>query len=173
MSGHGTITAYLVSDHARLHRRLEHAMAEPHLDLDAFADFRRGLLRHIAIEEKLLLPAVRQARQGTPLDGTHELRVEHAAITSLLVPTPDLPLCHEIHALLSAHDQKEERPGGIYEKCERWLSDDDLVRLGEQAAAYPEVRASAYFDGPNVHRTAESALASARRRRAPKKDRHQ
>ncbi|HEX5107509.1 MAG TPA: hypothetical protein VFV95_03650, partial [Vicinamibacterales bacterium] len=39
---------------ARLHTLLNRAMEKPELDREAFADFRRGLLRHIAIEEKLL-----------------------------------------------------------------------------------------------------------------------
>lgn len=163
-----SIIGYLVSDHARLHGFLDRAMALPSLDLEAFAAFRRGLLRHIAIEERVLFPAVRKARGGLVLDRAHELRIDHAALTSLLVPTPDLGLCHEILSLLSTHDAKEEPPGGIYEECERWLNDDDLILLAEQAVSFPEVRVARHFDGPNVYRTAEDALASARRLRAPK-----
>lgn len=167
-----SIVSYLVADHARLHTLLNRAMEKPELDREAFADFRRGLLRHIAIEEKLLLPAVREARGGTPLDRAHELRIDHAALTSLLVPTPDLALCHEILWLLTKHDAKEEGAGGIYEECEHCLNDGDLVRLAEQAVAFPEVRVARHFDGPNVQRTAEGALASARRMRAPRKSNH-
>lgn len=165
-----TIIRYLVSDHAHLHGLLDRAMALPHLELEAFANFRRGLLRHIAIEEKVLLPAVRKARGGLALDRAHELRIDHAALTSLLVPTPDLGLCHEILSLLSTHDAKEEAPGGIYEECERWLSDGELVLLAQHATSFPEVRVARHFDGPNVYRTAEGALASARRLRAPRND---
>ena len=109
------IINYLVADHARLHTLLDRAMETPDLDPEAFADFRRGLLRHIAIEEKVLLPAVREARGGAPLDRAHALRIDHAALTSLLVPTPDLALCREILALLSEHDAKEEGRDGVYE----------------------------------------------------------
>ena len=166
------IVSYLVADHARLHTLLDRAMETPEFDPEAFADFRRGLLRHIAIEEKVLLPAVREVRGGTRLDRAHELRIDHAALTSLLVPTPDLALCREIWALLTEHDGKEEDAGGIYEECEHCLSDDDLVDLAEQAAAFPEVRVARHFDGPNVQRTAEDALASARRIRGPRKSKH-
>jgi hypothetical protein len=158
-----TITAYLVSDHARLHGLLARAAVAPHLDPVAFADFRRGLLRHIAIEEKLLFPAVREAQRGASLDRAHELRTDHAALTSLLVPTPDLALCREILALLSLHDAKEEGAGGVYEECDHWLSNGDLMLLAERATSFPEVRVRPYFDGPKVYRTAEAALASARR----------
>lgn len=165
-----TITAYLVSDHARLHGLLARAVVAPHLDPAAFADFRRGLLRHIAIEEKLLFPAVRKARRGASLDRAHELRIDHAALTSLLVPTPDLALCREILALLSMHDAKEEGAGGVYEECDQSLSNDELVLLAEHAASFPEVRVRPYFDGPRVYRTAEAALASAHRIPATKEE---
>lgn len=163
-----TITDYLRSDHARLHELLQRAVALPELDQEAFSAFRRGLLRHIAIEEKVLLPAVRKARGGQAIDRAHELRIDHAALTSLLVPTPDLALCREILALISVHDEKEERVGGIYDECDRWLGTDELVALAEQARAFPEVRVARHFDGPNVHRTAEEALRSASRLRGPR-----
>ncbi|MEZ4271314.1 MAG: hemerythrin domain-containing protein [Myxococcota bacterium] len=164
-----TIAGYLAEDHTRLHGLLDRAMALPHLDLEAFAAFRCGLLRHIAIEEKVLFLAVRKARGGQPFDRAHEVRIDHAALTSLLVPTPDLALCGEILSLLSTHDAKEEAIGGMYEECEHWLIDEELILLAKRAASFPEVCVARHFDGPNVHRTAESALASARRLRAPKK----
>lgn len=166
-----TIIDYLVADHARLHGLLDRAMTLPHLELEAYATFRCGLLRHIKIEEKVLFPAVREARGGRALDRAHELRIDHAALTSLLVSTPDLALCREILSLLSAHDAKEEGAGGIYEECKRWLNDDELVLLTQHAASLPEVRVARHFDGPNAYRTAASALASARRLPAPKKER--
>ncbi len=164
-----TIIDYVTADHTRLHELLDQAMSSPHLDREAFATFRRGLLRHIAIEEKLLFPAVRQSRGGLPLDGAHELRIDHAALTSLLVPTPDQALCREILALLSTHDTKEETPGGVYDECARWLSGDQLILLGEQAAAFPEVRVVRHSNASNLYRTAEAALASARRLPATKR----
>jgi len=166
------IGAYLVSDHARLHALLDRAMAVRDLDLAAFAEFRSGLLRHIAIEEKVLMPAVRKARGGEPLERAHELRIDHAALTSLLVPTPDQGLCHEILSLLTVHDAKEEGPGGVYEECGRWLNDEERVLLGQRATSFREIHVSPHFDGPTVHRTAESALASARRLRKPMGRKH-
>ncbi|MCB9506364.1 MAG: hemerythrin domain-containing protein [Myxococcales bacterium] len=161
-----TIAAYLHADHERLRRLLHRATAATELDLAAFADFRRGLLRHIGIEEKLLLPAARGARGGSPLERARDLRIDHAAITSLLVGTPDRALCREIEALLFVHDAKEEGCGGVYDECERLLSDDEIAVLAQRAAAFPAVKVTPYYDGPKVHRTAESALASARRLRA-------
>lgn len=117
------ITEYLTADHARLHALLERACAGASLDLEAFEGFRAGLLRHIGIEEKVLFPAVRAAR-GEPLASARALRVEHGAIASLLVPTPDLALARELAGLLARHDATEEDAGGVYEQCERALGED-------------------------------------------------
>lgn len=163
------ITELLVADHQRLHRLLATAHTGGHLDGDAFAAFRAGLLHHIALEEKLLLPAVRRARGGEPLARARELRTEHAALTSLLVPTPDLALCAELEALLASHDAKEEGEDGVYAECEAALTPADSRTLAAAAAASPAVRVAPHFDGPGVYRTAALALAAARRprRRAP------
>jgi hypothetical protein len=158
-----TITAYLVQDHLRLHALLAAATAGEHFEEQAFARFREGLLRHIAIEEKILLPAVRAVRGGTPPAGWSELRTEHAALTSLLVPVPDIALCHEIEALLAAHDAKEEGSEGVYAECERALRPDESEVLGRSAADFPSVPVAPH--AAHGYRTAASALAAVKRSR--------
>lgn len=159
------ITDYLRADHERLHALIAGARTLHGLDHDKYAAFRRALLRHIGIEEKLLLPAARRARGGERISRARELRLDHAALTSLLVPTPDLALCAEIVALLAVHDQKEEGAGGVYAECERLLDPDEALALGAQAAAFPEVPVAPHFDGHGVSRTAAEAVASASRLR--------
>lgn len=159
------VTDYLIADHARLHALLAAAAGGERLDANAFEEFRAGLLRHIGIEEKLVFPAVRRALGGEPLARAHELRIEHGALTSLLVPTPDLALCTEIRSLLTPHDAKEEGPDGVYAECERLLSPELSSDLAERAVAFPLVPLMRHYDGPGVHRTAATALASARRAR--------
>jgi hypothetical protein len=159
-------TDALVDDHARLHALLARAMAGPTLDAEAFAAFRKGLLRHIGIEEKVLFPAARRARGGEAVEGTRALRLEHAALTSLLVPTPDLALCAELAALLATHDAKEEGHDGVYAACERALSPAGRAETQEKIAAFPEVPVVAHFDGPGTFRTAADALAAAQRARS-------
>jgi hypothetical protein len=163
------ITDYLVADHTRLHALLSDATRTERFDAEAFAAFRRGLLRHIAIEEKLLFPAVKRARDGEPLSRAYELRVDHAALTSLLVPTPDAALCAEIASLLVPHDEKEEGPSGVYAECETYLTPAVSEALAAEAAAFPEVRVAPHFDGPGAHRTAKDALGSARLLKRPQK----
>ncbi|HET9552399.1 MAG TPA: hemerythrin domain-containing protein [Anaeromyxobacteraceae bacterium] len=159
----GPIARYLTDDHARLDGLLARALAAPEgVDLEAFGAFRSGLLRHIAIEEKLLLPAVREARGGEPHPLARRLRIDHGAITSLLVPTPTPALAAEIRSILGPHDVVEEEPGGLYESCDTLLA-AGAAGLVARMEAYPPVKVNRYQDGPTVHRTAASALAASAR----------
>lgn len=157
-----TLSAYLLEDHARLDGLLRQSVADPaHFDRTAFQAFRAGLLRHIGIEEKLLLPAARRKNGGVPLALAQELRIEHAALASLLVPTPDAALVAELRELLQQHNPREEGPEGLYAICESLLG-GEAEDLLAQARSMPVVRTAPHFDGAGVHRTADSALRSAR-----------
>ena len=159
----GPITRFLTEDHDRLDALLRRALERPGaVEREPFDSFRAGLLRHIAIEEKILLPAAREARGGEPHPLARRLRIDHGAITSLLVPTPTPEIAAEIRSILGPHDVAEEEPGGLYETCDALLAGraEDLVARME---AYPPVKVNRYQDGPNVHRTAASALAASAR----------
>jgi hypothetical protein len=158
------ITDYLLADHHVIEELLGRARGET-FELAAFTEMRRHLLRHIAIEEKVLFPAV-LARDPGALPEGRQLKIEHAALASLLVPTPDLALAAEVATILAVHDEREESAGGVYERCEAALGDAsfDLV---ERARAVPAVRASAYLDRPGLRRTAKEALEAAARVREP------
>jgi len=159
----GPLAQFLAGDHDRLDALLRRALARPgEIDREPYDAFRAGLLRHIALEEKILLPAARRARGGEPLHMARRLRVDHGAITSLLVPTPTPEVAAEIRSILEPHNLAEEEPGGLYETCDLLLAGqaDELL---DRMRAYPEVRVAPYQDGPGVHRTAASALASSAR----------
>lgn len=165
VAGLARITEYLEQDHERLRALLSQACeGGAALDLAAFARFRTGLLRHIGIEEKVLFPAARRANGGTAVAGAAELRVEHAALSSMLVPTPDLALAREIAALAAQHDETEERPGGVYSVCEALFTVAESAALLATARAFPSVRVAPHFDGPPCYRTAREALGAARRK---------
>ena len=156
------LSAYLLEDHVRLDALLQQSTANPeHFDHAAFETFRAGILRHIGIEEKLLLPAARRKNGGTPLAMAEPLRIEHAALASLLVPTPDAALVAELRKLLLSHNPREEGPEGLYAVCESLLG-DEAAELCERAKNMPAVPTAPHFDGAGVHRTAEAALQSAR-----------
>ncbi len=161
-----SVTEFLLADHRRLHDLLARARAGDGVDVEAYQELRQGLLRHIAIEEKVLFPAVRDALGVRPR-WWHDLRVDHAALTSLFVPTPDLALLGEIALLLEEHDQKEEAPDGIYARCDQALSPATSHELALRAEAFRAVRLVSNFDGPQVYRTRAAALAAAARMKRP------
>ena len=83
------IHRFLTDDHRRLDALLERAVADvQRFDHAAYAAFRGGLLRHIGLEEKILLPEAQRLRGGEPLAVAATLRLQHGAIAALLVPTP-------------------------------------------------------------------------------------
>jgi len=154
----GPIHDFFEADHRRLDALLERAVAGTDgIDEAAYARFRKGLLRHLAMEEKLLLPAVRRARGGRLTDDERRLRVDHGALGSLLVPSPTRALVAELRSILEPHDRLEEGPDGLYAAGER-LPPEEIRGLLDRAHAYPEVKASRYYDGPKACRTAEEAL---------------
>lgn len=161
-AGPGPIAAWFAADHARLDELLRRAADGAAFDGEAFEAFRGGILRHIALEEKLLFPALRAARGGEPPPLARRLRVEHGAIASLLVPPPDAAVAAELRSILGPHNAAEEEPGGLYQACDQLLE----ARAGEllaRAGAYPPVKLAPHRDGPGVYRTAAEALRGSAR----------
>ena len=154
----GPITRHLAEDHARLDALLTRSvLPSGGMDMEAFDGFRAGLLRHIAIEEKVVFPALREARGGAPHPDWMRLRIDHGAITSLLVPTPTAELVSEIRSILEPHNAVEEGPAAIYHCCDE-LPPEQVAGVLERMRAYPQVRVAAYRDGPRVLRRAADAL---------------
>lgn len=146
----GPIEELLTSDHARLSALLDRADAGTDLDRTAYDELRRGLLRHIALEEKVLLPAVREAT-GAAHPLARDLRVEHGHIAKLLVPPPSRALCDELRQVLVRHNALEEGEGALYATCDRLLV-KDLPGVLRRLREYPEVPAAPYYDGPLLRR---------------------
>lgn len=159
----GPLTSWFAADHARLDGLMRRSVADPAaFDRAAFEEFRGGLLRHIALEEKILLPALRRARGGEPLPLERRLRVDHGAIASLLVPTPDAGIVAELRSILEPHNAVEEEPGGLYQACDELLAAESANLLA-LIRAYPPVKTARHHDGPGVFRTAEEALRGSAR----------
>jgi hypothetical protein len=153
----GALYELLQQDHARLDELLRRADAGPAIDADSFAAFRGGLLRHIAIEEKVVLPEARRLRGGEPLAIARQLRADHAALAALLVPSPTRDIIATVRKVLSEHNPLEEGPGGVYDACEA-LAGAELDALVVRARAVPEVRLARYFDGPRAFAAIEMLL---------------
>ena len=73
----GPIRELLERDHVRLDDLLNQGdVAAPSIDLETYEAFRAGLLRHIAMEEKVLLPEARRLRGGESLAVAVSRRLE-------------------------------------------------------------------------------------------------
>jgi hypothetical protein len=116
---HGPLSGYLLEDHARLDALLRRVEARDHAVYD---QFRAGLLRHIGMEEKILLPAAQRSRGGEPPLVAAKLRADHGALASLLMLPPRAAVLRAIRLILAAHNKLEEGAGGLYETSDRLLA---------------------------------------------------
>lgn len=154
---------FLARDHERLDALLRDSDADPDaIDREAFAEFRAGLMRHIAMEEKVLLPAAKRLRGGEPLPIARQLKADHAALASLLVPSPTHAIIATIRGLLAEHNPLEEGPDGMYAACEA-LIDAGADRVLAEMHAVPPTRASAHLDEPRIHDHIARMLEARRR----------
>jgi hypothetical protein len=157
----GKIYRYLADDHARLDALLERATAllDP-IDGPVYAQFRAQLLKHIAMEEKILLPAAQRLGNGKPLPIASKLRLDHGALAALLVPTPNSSIIVAIRIILQAHNPIEEGPGGFYEQCEE-LAAGETDQILTQLRNASNVRVAPHIDTAKVIDATRRALAKA------------
>ncbi len=152
----GPVARYLTDDH----RRLEELFARAPHDPAAWVAFRKGLLRHIGLEEKILLPAAQRARGGEPLAEAARLRRDHGALAALLVPPPSPTIRAALQGILARHNLIEEGPSGVYAEGERLLGGDAETVLAALRDA-PEVPVHPHVDSELAAGAAERALARA------------
>jgi hypothetical protein len=142
------ILEYMAKDHERLDHLLNRSMASlPEVNRELYKQFRIGLLRHIGIEEKILIPAIRQLA-GREHPDTARIRLDHGAIAALLVPPPDGRVITVLKAILEGHNAREESPAGIYSSIP--LGDAESLILFEAMLSFPDVPLSPAIDSPNV-----------------------
>ncbi len=140
----GPIREYMTADHARLD------------SLRAAGDwwgFRGGLFRHIGLEEKILMPRVRD------WPGRARLREDHSLLVILLVPPPTPRITAVIEKLLLEHNRLEEDDDGLYACCES-LGPEVVERL----KSAPPTPQRDYQDGPLVQKQIDRALETIRMR---------
>jgi hypothetical protein len=157
----GPVYRYLVDDHRRLEEALARATRKAGIiESEAYMEFRAGLLRHIGMEEKILLPAAQAARGGRPLPIAAKLRLDHGALAALLVLSPTRSIVAAILGILQTHNPLEEGPGGAYTECEQlegFNADETLARLQSAKA----VAMAPYTDSPIAVQSAQAAVKRA------------
>ncbi len=157
----GPLFRFLAADHIRLAGLLKRAEAGLEtIDYAPYAEFRAGLLKHIAMEEKILLPAARRLRGGQPLPVADKLRRDHGALAALLVPPPTAAILAKIRDILNDHNAVEEGPDGLYEVCEK-LAANQAASLVSEMRRMPDVKLAAHVDGPQVVEATRRALERA------------
>lgn len=147
---------YFAKDHERLEGIFEKAVSDPeNIDEELYHTFRTGLLKHIKMEEKVLFPAAQKANGGEPLPMAAQLRLEHGALTSLMVTPPDPEVVRVIDYLMDVHDRFEEEPGGVYDLCDRLTKEesDELIAELDEVTEVPV----------HPHNKADFALTAAKR----------
>lgn len=135
----GALHRFFTKDHNRLDELFDRATADPdQIQMEDYQEFRKGILTHIKMEEKIFFPAAQSANGGVAVPMAARLRLDHAALTSLMVvfPTPDV--IKVIRSILEIHDEAEEEPGGMYDICEK-LTKNDVDILLEKLSNVSEV----------------------------------
>ena len=157
----GALYTYLSHDHDRLDRLLERAVARPGVvDMEPYTEFRKGLLRHIAMEEKIVLPTIAQLQGGRQAAVVDRLRLDHGAIAALLVPPPSASIVATMRSILRVHNVLEEQEGGLYQLFEQ-LAGSDAEKLLEKLKSTPEVPVMPFNDRPGVLDATRRAVARA------------
>ncbi len=157
------VFGFFAADHRRLDELLARAAADPgRVDFAPFDLFRAGILKHIAMEEKRLIPALTAARGGDPFPLARKLRVDHGAIAALLVPAPRPDIVALLSSVLGPHNRREEAPDGLYRVCDRTLGAAAADTLVDSLQAFPDVRLKPYNEGPAVERHIRETLELSR-----------
>lgn len=155
------IYRFFTDEHRRIEALLDKATAAmPAIQMEEYHRFRTGLLRHIKMEEKILFPAAQKANGGTPLPLAAKLRLDHGALTALMVVPPSLEVIKVLRHVLEQHDGLEEQLGGMYEVCAQ-LTEGETGALLDQLKSVSEVPVQPYNHADYALRAARRALERA------------
>jgi hypothetical protein len=155
----GELHQFLSNDHARLEALLTAALRpDGTIDEESYIEFRRGLLRHISMEERVLMPEVRRRRGDSEVE--RQLHRDHAALAALLVPPPTARELGTIREILDAHNPLEEGEGGFYEVLEE-LASHDLPEVLQRMHAIAPVPLAPHADSEVTRRSIEQLLREA------------
>jgi len=158
---HGPIYRFLADDHDRLDELFRKAAADrENIDMDAYSQFRSGLLHHIRMEETVLLPAALRLQGGRPLSIAERIRLDHGALTALMVPPPDRSILNTLRSILQVHNALEEQEGGMYHVCEQLAGEEAEALLG-QLKHVPEVPLHPHNPKPEILEATRRAVERA------------
>ena len=152
---------FFTNDHRRIEKLFDAATRDKdHVDLETYHQFRIGLLTHIKMEEKILFVAAQKANGGEPLPLQAKLRLDHGALSSLMVCVPSPEVLQVVTYILKQHDVLEEESGGMYEACEK-LTQNDTQQILEQLRNVTSVPVHPFNEAAYVIDVARRAIARA------------
>jgi len=157
----GALYQYMADDHERLDSLLRRAVVKPGaIDAEPYHEFRNGLLRHISMEEKIVLPAIARWQGGKKATIGERLRLDHGALVALLAPTPTPSIMLTIQSILEVHNELEEQEGGLYELLDH-LAGPETEQMLARLNSAPSVAVLPNNDKPEVFEAAKRAVARA------------
>ena len=152
---------YLAHDHDRLDRLLQEATAQPGvIRRELYDAFRQGILRHIGIEERIVLPTIARLQNGNQAKVAQRLRLDHGAIAALMVPPPSPTIVATLLSILTAHNALEEQEDGLYFLLNRLASDEEDALL-ERMKTTPDVPVMPYNPTSDTLEATKRALRRA------------
>lgn len=125
----GPIHAYMARDDERVGSELLRAEQNGRVNRPAYERFRLGLLRHIALEFRVLIPLARRTPGGA-IPRLDRIFADHALFMSLVALPPTRDGILRLREQLAVHDLVKQRTGGLYDACDRLLA----TRSGEVIA---------------------------------------
>jgi len=156
----GTVHKFFTDDHRRLESLLNRSFrTDGTIDEAVYSEFRAGLLKHIALEEKILIPPL-STLQSSPYPLAAQLRLEHGAIAALLVLSPSMTIKNVLLGIFQHHNPHEESENGLYADCD-CLPARIPETIMEKVKAYPEVPVMPYNNSPHAHDAARRAVSRA------------
>lgn len=157
----GALYQYLADDHERLDSLLQRAVGKSGvIEAESYHEFRKGLLRHISMEEKIVLPAIARWQGGKKAAIAERLRLDHGALVSLLAPPPTPSIMLTIRSILEVHNELEEREGGLYQLLEA-MAGPEREQILAQLKSAPPVAVLPNNDKPEVLEAAKKVVARA------------
>src|SRR3972149_4563214 len=157
----GIVNQYLADDHDRLDGLLRRVTATPgKIDMGPYTEFRAGIMRHIAMEEKVMLPAIARLQGGRPAAVADRLRLDHGAIVALLVPPPTPAIIATLLSILHVHNELEESDGGGYQLAHR-LCGPEAGSLLKALKETPPVPVLPHNEKPEIIGATRRAVARA------------
>lgn len=129
---------FFTEDHHGIDTLLSRAhTGDDNIRMEYYLEFRIRLLTHIKMEEKILFPAAKKENETLMRALIPRYRLEHGALTALMVPPPTKSLITAIRYVLEQHDLAEEEPGGLYDICENLTKGQSLTLLDQLKLTEP------------------------------------